>query len=70
MSARTSAAQLIQAMKELSVEWGQTKEHWRDIKSREFEEKFLSELPVQINRAVAAIEEIEAIMRKVHSDCE
>lgn len=65
-----SAAQLIQAMKELSVEWGQTKEHWRDIKSREFEEKFLSELPVQINRAVAAIEEIEAIMRKVHSDCE
>jgi len=70
MSARTSAAQLIQAMKELSVEWGQAKEYWRDIKSREFEEKFLSELPVQINRAVAAIEEIEAVMRKVHSDCE
>jgi len=70
MSARTSAAQLIQAMKELSVEWDQTKEHWRDVKSREFEARFLGELPVQINRAVAAIEEIETVMRKVRNDCE
>ena len=70
MSARASAAQLVQAMKELSMEWEQTRSHWRDLKSREFEEKFLAELPLDIGRAVGAMEEIETVLRKVRKDCE
>jgi hypothetical protein len=70
MSARASAAQLVQAMKELSIEWEQTKSCWHDEKSRAFEEKYLAELPLHIDRTVEAMEEIETILRKVRTDCE
>ncbi|MEI6279439.1 MAG: hypothetical protein WCQ16_08670 [Verrucomicrobiae bacterium] len=66
----TSATQLAQAMKELSLEWEQTRAYWHDMKSREFEEKFLVELPRHIRRAVDAMEEIEAVLGKVRTDCE
>jgi hypothetical protein len=70
MSTRVSAANLIQAMKDLSVEWQQAKEHWRDAKSHEFERHYLEPLPREIARATTAIEEIDALLRKVRSDCE
>ena len=70
MSARASATHLIQAMKELSLEWEQTKSYWRDVKSQEFEAKYLAELPMDIGSAVGAIEEIEAVLRKIRKDCE
>lgn len=70
MSARDSGTQLVQAMKELSVEWDQTRSYWHDVKSLEFEEKFLAELPHHIQRAADAMEEIEAVLRKVRNDCE
>lgn len=70
MSARTSAVQLVQAMKQLSVKWEQTRVSWHDVKSAEFEEKFLTELPQHIQRAADAMGEIEDILRKARSDCE
>ena len=70
MNTRTSAANLGQAVKELSIEWQRTRSHWRDVKSTEFEQKFLDDLPSSIARATAVIEEIDAILRKVRSDCE
>ena len=65
-----SAPQLLQAMKELSVEWDRTRSFWRDMKSLEFEKKYLAELPHHIRRAADAMEEIETVMRKVRADCE
>ena len=65
-----SAPQLLQAMKELSVEWDRTRSFWRDMKSLEFEKKYLAELPHHIRRAADAMEEIEAVLGKVRTDCE
>ena len=70
MNARVSAANLIQAAKALAAEWHQTKEHWRDAKAREFEEKYLDQLPGDIARASRAMEEIDTLLRKVRKDCE
>ena len=70
MSARVSAANLVQAMKDLSLEWEQTKSYWRDGKSHEFERTYLEHLPREIARATSVIEEIDAVLRKVRSDCE
>jgi len=70
MSARASALQLVQAMKEISAKWEQTRASWHDVKSAEFEEKFLTELPQHVARAAAAMEEIETILRKARTDCE
>ncbi len=63
-------SQLTQAMKELSLEWDRTRSYWSDAKSREFGEKFLDELPVHIDRTVAAMEDIETMLRKIRADCE
>ena len=70
MNTRSSAANLVQAAKDLAVAWDQTKETWRDVKSREFEEHYLEQLPNHIVRATAVIEEIDAVLRKVKADCE
>ncbi len=70
MSARTSAAQLAQAMKELSLEWNRAREQWADSRSRDFEKKYLAELPLHIDRTVDAMEEIETLLKKIHADCD
>lgn len=70
MSARTSASQLSQSVKELLVEWDRTLSEWRDAKSREFQESYLAELPIHVARTAAAMEEIDDVLRKVRKDCE
>ena len=52
------------------LEWDKTKEHWRDSKSAEFEHKYLEELPGQVAAAIAAMEDMEMLLKKVRSDCE
>jgi hypothetical protein len=70
MNVRGSAANLVQAAKDLSVHWQETKAFWRDVKSQEFESTYLDQLPSHVARATAAIEEIDGLLRKVRSDCE
>lgn len=70
MSTRVGAETLVQAAKELNVHWEQTKSSWRDAKSREFEERFLSELPHHVANTATVISEIDQILRKIRTDCE
>ena len=70
MNTRASAANLVQAMKELSLEWDRTKAQWRDVKSFEFEQTYLEDLPNQVTKALSVIEEIDALLSKIRSDCE
>ena len=70
MNTRTSAANLAQAMKELTLEWQETRAQWRDAKAIEFDDTYLEILPQQVARATAAMEEIEALLKKVRRDCE
>ncbi|HYR57785.1 MAG TPA: hypothetical protein VEO95_04105 [Chthoniobacteraceae bacterium] len=70
MNTRAAASNLGQATKDLSIEWQETKSSWRDTKSAEFESKFLDPLPGYISRASLALEELDALLRKVKADCE
>ena len=70
MSASGSAAGLAQALKELTLHWQETKAHWRDVKAQQFEKDYLEELPHLVARGSNAIEELEALLRKVRTDCE
>ena len=65
-----SGANLAQALKELSMHWQSAREHWRDVKSQQFEKDYLEELPHLVARGTAAIEELDALLRKVGADCE
>jgi len=69
VSSQVSSAGLVQLTKDLGVAWDETKASWRDQKAREFEEKFLTDLPHHVGRAAQAIEEINALLGKVRADC-
>ena len=70
MSTKGSASNLVQSVKELSVEWQRTKDFWRDAKSMEFEKNYISPLPDYVVRALTVMEDLDAVLRKVRKDCE
>ena len=70
MNTRTSASNLAAAMKDLSIAWQHTREHWNDVKSREFDDRYLEVCPQHVARATSAIEELETILKKIRTDCE
>ena len=70
MSTKGSAANMIQAAKDLSLDWEQTKSYWRDSKSLEFEKEYLAEIPNFVTRTINAMKELDELFSKVRSDCE
>lgn len=70
MSTKGSASNLQEAMKNLSAAWHQVKEEWRDAKSVEFEQKYIESLPRDVAQAIGAMEEVDALLKKVRRDCE
>ena len=70
MSTRVSAANLGQSVQDIMIQWQHTQTYWRDVKSREFEQRYLEHLPELAMRARTVIEEIDIILRKARKDCE
>lgn len=70
MSMNANRTRLAAVTTELSVKWAETKEHWQDGKSAEFEAKYMDELTSSVDAAVAAIEELDKLVAKIRSDCE
>jgi hypothetical protein len=70
MSTKASAAALVQAAKDLSVSWQETKDHWRDVKAIEFEAAYIEELPNRLNRTLSVMAEIDNLFAKIRTDCE
>lgn len=55
---------------DLRTEWEQTKHYWNDAKSREFEQRFLTELFSAVNQTINNIESLERVLAKIRNDCE
>jgi hypothetical protein len=70
MSLSGQKGRLIGLTRELSLNWAETKNHWRDAKSEEFERRFMTELSAQVNRTSIILEQLEELLKKVRSDCE
>jgi hypothetical protein len=70
MSLNANKSRLTALTKNLSLRWAETKDHWRDIKSEEFDQRFMQELFPSVNKAAAAIEKLEEILNKIRKDCE
>lgn len=56
--------------REISLQWAETKNYWRDAKSAEFEDRFMTELSGHVNRTVVVLSQLEELLKKVRSDCE
>jgi len=70
MSTKGSGSNLAQAVKDLSNAWQQTKSHWHDVKSQEFERNYIEVLPGYVTQAMTVIEELDLLLNKIRSDCE
>lgn len=69
-SNKTSASGLAQAVKNLSLNWQQTKTSWRDGRSDEFERKYIDVLPGMVAQASAVIDDLNVMLQRIRRDCE
>ena len=70
MSLSASKGRLAGVTRDLALRWEDTRAVWRDAKAQEFEQRWLSELKVELGKTVAAIEKLDELTRKIRSDCE
>ena len=70
MNLSGSKNRLIAITKELSNRWEDTKNHWRDAKSQEFEQRYMTELFANVDKTVTVMEKLNEILTKVRNDCE
>ena len=70
MSMGGSKARLMGTTRELLLQWGETKNQWRDARSSEFDLRYMQELSAHVERAVTVIEKLDEILKKVRHDCE
>ena len=70
MSLHGSRARVASLSKDLISRWNETRSYWRDAKAQEFEEKYLRELMANVNSAVTAMEKMDLLLNRIHTDCE
>ena len=70
MSLAGSKSRLAAVTKELALQWDETKNHWRDAKSKEFEHHYLEELFIGVDRTITVIEKLDELLKQVRNDCE
>ena len=56
--------------REITLRWDDTKTHWRDARSEEFDRRFMQELNASVNRTVMIVDKLDELLKKVRSDCE
>ena len=66
----TGLGRLKRSTSRLREQWLETKTHWNDQASRDFEKNFLQGLAPQITLAVAAIHEYAELMEQVEKELE
>lgn len=70
MNLSGSKNRLTALTKELSNRWEDTKNHWRDAKSQEFEQRYMAELFANVDRTITVMEKLNEVLIKVKHDCE
>ena len=70
MNVSTNGKVVLAATRELSRKWNDTKRHWRDSKTEEFERNYLAELFADVERAIPIMEELDKLISTVRRECE
>lgn len=56
--------------KEILLRWEDTKTHWRDARSAEFQSNYMQELFPRVNQATNAIEKLDELLNQIRRECE
>ena len=70
MSLHSSRSRLAGISKELSRQWQDTQQVWRDTKGKEFDSSYMQPLFDNVDNAVAAMEDLDKVLKKLRQDCE
>jgi hypothetical protein len=70
MSLSANRARLGELTRDLLARWDDTRQQWRDTKAIDFEARYLRELKSDVDKAVAAMSELEKVLTKMRKDCE
>lgn len=70
MNLNANKSRILGLTKELSLHWAETRNHWRDARSAEFERRFMHELAPRVNQAAAAMEKLEELFKRIRKDCD
>jgi hypothetical protein len=65
-----TGTRLAMLTQQLSQQWQETKDYWRDAKCQEFERKYMEELTAGVDMAVTVIEQLDKLLAKIRNDCE
>jgi hypothetical protein len=65
-----TGTRLAMLTQQLSQQWQETKDYWRDAKCQEFERKYMEELVAGVDTAVTVIEQLDKLLAKIRKDCE
>ena len=57
------------SMKELMQKWSETRHSWDDAMSRAFEEKYLTNLVMDMRNAVGAMDQMAVLLQQAYHDC-
>jgi hypothetical protein len=70
MNISANGKAILGATRELARKWEQTKRHWSDAKSAEFERVYLADLFSDVERAMPILEELDRLISNVRGQCE
>jgi hypothetical protein len=69
VSTIASRAKLMQAAKNLMMEWQHVQEAWRDDNCQQFDKKYMAPLESSIRAAALALERMDAMLDSAQQEC-
>lgn len=70
MNILANRTRLLAVARELSSQWQDTREKWRDQRATQFEREFLDEIVQGVNTTAATITDLDKLISKIRKDCE
>jgi hypothetical protein len=61
---------LSKALKTLENRWMEARFNWDDAQTREFEQRFMIPLQLELRNAVGAMDTMATLLSRIHSECE
>jgi hypothetical protein len=61
---------LSKSLKLLENRWHETKMSWDDPRAKEFEERFLQPIAMDLRNAVTAMDQVAVLMTRIRAECE
>ena len=70
MGVHEGRGQLSKAMKELLARWNEATSSWTDARSKQFEEKYIAPLAMDLKMALSAMDHVATLLQQISRDCE